>query len=154
MNIFKESNEGIVVKLEEIKDLMQNVETKKWKRIRLKKGDFELDLEKESDQPVQYAEQQVEQEPVKVVTEKKSKAESKEDYVTSPMVGTFYNRPAPDQDPFVSVGDHVDEDSVVCIIEAMKVMNEVKAGKKGKIAEILIDNAQPVEFGSKLFKIV
>ena len=74
-------------------------------------------------------------------------------YVTSPMVGTFYTAASPDDPPFVKVGDRVEENTVVCIIEAMKVMNEVKAGVSGTVAEILIDNAHPVEFGSKLVRI-
>ena len=71
--------------------------------------------------------------------------------ITSPMVGTFYSSPSPEAPPFVKVGDMVNEDTVVCIIEAMKVLNEVKAGKKGKVKSSLIENAQPVEFGTKLF---
>ena len=73
--------------------------------------------------------------------------------VTSPMVGTFYASAAPDQPAFVKVGDRVDEQTIVCIIEAMKVMNEVKAGVSGIVAEVLADNAQPVEFGTRLFRI-
>lgn len=83
---------------------------------------------------------------------KEEKVEGK--HVTSPMVGTFYTSPSPDDPAFVKVGDRVDENTVVCIIEAMKVMNEVKAGASGTIAEVLADNAQPVEFGTKLFRIV
>lgn len=74
-------------------------------------------------------------------------------YVTSPMVGTVYTSPSPTDKSFVSVGDTVDENTVVCIIEAMKVMNEVKAGVRGVVKEILIDKGQPVDFGAKLFKI-
>lgn len=73
--------------------------------------------------------------------------------VTSPMVGTFYASAGPGQSNFVKVGDLVTKDSVVCIIEAMKVMNEVKAGKAGVIAETFVENAHPVEFGTKLFRI-
>ncbi len=75
-------------------------------------------------------------------------------YVTSPMVGTFYASSSPDDPHFVKVGDRVDENTVVCIIEAMKVMNEVKAGLSGVIAEVCVNNAQPVEFGTKMFRIV
>lgn len=75
-------------------------------------------------------------------------------FVTSPMVGTFYMTPSPDDPPFVRVGEEIDENSVVCIIEAMKVMNEVKAGVRGKIVEILLKNGDPVEFGTKIFRIV
>lgn len=74
--------------------------------------------------------------------------------ITSPMVGTFYVSPSPEDEPFVKVGDRVTEETVICIIEAMKVMNEVKAGKAGAIAEAYVNNGQPVEFGSKLFRIV
>lgn len=74
-------------------------------------------------------------------------------YVTSPLVGTFYRAATPDDAPFSKVGDRVDENTVLCIIEAMKVMNEVKAGVTGVIAEILIENAHPVEFGTKIFRI-
>jgi acetyl-CoA carboxylase biotin carboxyl carrier protein len=69
------------------------------------------------------------------------------------MVGTFYSSPSPDQPVFVKVGDRVSENTVVCIIEAMKVMNEVKAGVSGVVAEVLVSNAEAVEFGSKLFRI-
>jgi acetyl-CoA carboxylase biotin carboxyl carrier protein len=75
-------------------------------------------------------------------------------YITSPMVGTFYSSPAPDEPPFLKPGDKVEKDTVVCIIEAMKVMNEVKAGVAGTIVEVLVESGHPVEFKSKLFKIV
>jgi acetyl-CoA carboxylase biotin carboxyl carrier protein len=74
-------------------------------------------------------------------------------FVTSPMVGTFYSSPGPDEPHFIKVGDKITKDTVVCIIEAMKVMNEVKAGKEGIVTEILVENGHPVEFGTKLFKI-
>lgn len=75
-------------------------------------------------------------------------------FVTSPMVGTYYASPSPQDPSFVKVGDKVEKNTVVCIIEAMKVMNEVKAGVSGTVAEILLDNAHPVEFGTKLFRII
>jgi len=70
--------------------------------------------------------------------------------ITSPMVGTFYRAPAPDADPFVEMGDVVDLGQTVCIIEAMKLMNEIEAEFKGKVVQVLVENAQPVEFGQKL----
>jgi acetyl-CoA carboxylase biotin carboxyl carrier protein len=69
----------------------------------------------------------------------------------SPMVGTFYRAPSPDTEPFSEVGTVVTEDSVLCIIEAMKVMNEIKAEMKGEVVEILVENGEPVEFGQPLF---
>jgi acetyl-CoA carboxylase biotin carboxyl carrier protein len=73
--------------------------------------------------------------------------------VTSPMVGTFYGSSSPDTDAFVAVGDTINDDSVVCIVEAMKVMNEIKAECCGKVAEICVTDAQPVEFGQVLFRL-
>ena len=69
----------------------------------------------------------------------------------SPLVGTFYLSPSSDADPFVAVGDAIGEDTVLCIIEAMKVMNEIKAEITGEVVEILVDNGEPVEFGQPLF---
>lgn len=73
--------------------------------------------------------------------------------IKSPMVGTFYRSPAPDAPSYVQIGQEVNEESVVCIIEAMKVMNEIKAEVKGTIVEILVDNARPVEFNTPLFRV-
>ncbi len=73
--------------------------------------------------------------------------------ITSPMVGTFYRAPAPDAQPFVKIGQVVEPDTTVCIIEAMKVINEIKAEMRGRIAEIMVDNAEPVEFGQPLFRV-
>jgi acetyl-CoA carboxylase biotin carboxyl carrier protein len=73
--------------------------------------------------------------------------------ILSPMVGTFYTAPAPDQPAFVSVGQEVTEESVVCIIEAMKVMNEIKAEVRGVIVEVFAQNGKPVEFGMPLFSV-
>ena len=67
------------------------------------------------------------------------------------MVGTFYRSPSPDAAPFAEVGDRITKESVVCIIEAMKVMNEIKAELDGEILEILVQNGEPVEFGQPLF---
>jgi acetyl-CoA carboxylase biotin carboxyl carrier protein len=71
--------------------------------------------------------------------------------IKSPMVGTFYRASSPEAEPFSSLGKEVDEESVVCIVEAMKVMNEIKAEVKGTIRKILVENATPVEFGQPLF---
>lgn len=71
--------------------------------------------------------------------------------IVSPMVGTFYKAPAPDADPYVSVGDKVKEDTVVCIVEAMKLMNEIEAEIRGEIVEVLVENGQLVEYGQPLF---
>jgi acetyl-CoA carboxylase biotin carboxyl carrier protein len=74
-------------------------------------------------------------------------------HIASPMVGTFYRAPSPDAPAYVEVGQEVDPETVVCIIEAMKVMNEIKAEVTGVVTEILAENAKPVEFGQKLFAV-
>jgi len=73
--------------------------------------------------------------------------------ITSPMVGTYYRSPSPESQPFVDVGTTVNEDTVVCIIEAMKVMNEIKAETSGVIAEMLVENGKPVQFGQALYRV-
>ncbi len=86
--------------------------------------------------------------------EEKSAPEVKEgQFITSPMVGTFYSAPSPDDPAYVKIGDVVEPHSVVCIIEAMKVMNEVKSGLSGTVAEILLRNGDPVEFGTKIIRL-
>jgi acetyl-CoA carboxylase biotin carboxyl carrier protein len=74
-------------------------------------------------------------------------------YIKSPMVGTFYRSPSPESKPFLEVGAKVEETSLICIIEAMKIMNEIQAETKGTVVEILVENGQPVEYGQRLFKL-
>jgi acetyl-CoA carboxylase biotin carboxyl carrier protein len=82
-------------------------------------------------------------------------AEEDEDLykITSPIVGTFYRAPAPDKEPYVKEGDRVNENTVVCIVEAMKLMNEIQAEVSGEVVKIYVENGQPVEFGQPLFGI-
>ncbi len=74
-------------------------------------------------------------------------------YIKSPMVGTFYRAASPESKPFADIGAKVVENTVVCIIEAMKIMNEIQAEAKGTVLEVLVENGQPVEYGQRLFKI-
>lgn len=160
--------------LKQIKELMAAMGRAGIKKLSIKeKTGYELSLERHEEQPQpqphgfihRYEEPQVRfgapahpSSPQRqIVSEEtpaaeESKIEGK--YVVSPMVGTFYSAASPDDPSFVKAGDIVDENTVVCIIEAMKVMNEVKAGMSGKIVEICVENGHPVEFGTKLFRIV
>jgi len=158
------------VDLEKIKELMTAMKERDISRLSLKeKSGFELELERSSAIEVEaypaFEQRQIpranrqalfQDEPSRQEEKKEGqKLIVKEGFeITSPMVGTFYASPSPDDEAFVKVGDTVTEDTVVCIIEAMKVMNEVKAGKKGTVAEVFIESAHPVEFGTKLFRIV
>jgi acetyl-CoA carboxylase biotin carboxyl carrier protein len=81
------------------------------------------------------------------------KSEAKTVEIRAPMVGTFYRAPAPEAPPYVESGQSIEPGQVICIIEAMKLMNEIKSEIKGKILEVLVDNAEPVEFGQPLFLI-
>ena len=152
--------------LEKIKELMEAMEDKGMTKVILKeKNGFELELERGSDFEVAphptYSSVMVapcvdtqENRIFPETAKEPEKIESNEDdALTSPMVGIYYAFPSPDDDPFVKVGDTVDEDTVVCVIEAMKVMNEVKAGKSGVVKEIFLANADPVEFGTKILTI-
>lgn len=149
----------------QIKELMDCLEESKLSKLIFKKGDMEIHLEKESSpclpaQPVRAApseshlESVFHPDPLKTERGGVRREDASSSYVTSPMVGTFYSSPAPTEPSFVKVGDKVEPHTVVCIIEAMKVLNEVKAGVGGSIAEILTDNSHPVEFGTRLFRIV
>jgi acetyl-CoA carboxylase biotin carboxyl carrier protein len=74
-------------------------------------------------------------------------------YIKSPIVGTFYKAASPNSDAFISIGDFVEKGSVVCIIEAMKLMNEIESDLTGEVVSILVENGQPVEYGERLFAI-
>lgn len=82
-----------------------------------------------------------------------NEAEAGVTFIKSPMVGTFYRSASPESKPFADLGTKVAETSVVCIIEAMKIMNEIQAETKGVVLEVLVENGQPVEYGQRLFKI-
>ena len=146
------------MKLEEIQKLMESVEASRIHKLILKQGDFELHLEKETLMGVAVKTQAHELQASHGAALPAVKGEflpvAEGKYVSSPMVGTFYTKPSPDHPTFVKVGDSVEAHTVVCIIEAMKVMNEVKAGVAGVVAEVLVDNAHPVEFGTRLIRIV
>ena len=73
--------------------------------------------------------------------------------ITSPIVGTFYSAPGPDKEPYVKVGSRISPESVVCIVEAMKLMNEIQAEASGEIVKVYVENGQPVEYGQPLFGI-
>jgi len=85
--------------------------------------------------------------------ESASSASAKQVEIKAPMVGTFYRAPSPEAPPYVEIGQTIEPGQVICVIEAMKLMNEIKSEVKGKILEILVDNAEPVEFGQPIFLI-
>ena len=129
------------------------VESKDGVKFRLKKEVVERKAPPSKEVPVeiisvpgQPSEQKPQQQPPQ-----EAKLQEGLHEIISPMIGNFYAAPAPDAPPFVDVGKEIKEDDTVCIIEAMKIMNEIKADVKGKIVKVLAENGGPVEFGQPLF---
>jgi acetyl-CoA carboxylase biotin carboxyl carrier protein len=146
----------------EMKDIKQIVELMKehdLSKFELEEEDFRIALARGAEQPVSVAAPAVQAPapvapaPATAATAAPADVDDGLAEITSPIVGTFYRSSSPDSDPFVAVGQAVDKDTVVCIVEAMKVMNEIKADCKGVIEKILVDNASPVMFGQALFKV-
>jgi len=154
-----------------IKNLLTLISETDVNEVSIEEGDFKLKVKKQSDSPatVQY---QAPQQPAaqasaqqaappstekpapdKTAEAKPASAEKAKDgtEVKSPIVGTFYRSPSPDDDPFVKTGDKVEKGQVLCIIEAMKIMNEIEAEFSGTVQEILAEDAQPVEYDQPLF---
>jgi acetyl-CoA carboxylase biotin carboxyl carrier protein len=160
------------MELKQIKELMAAMGRTGTKRVSIKKDGFEIDVERgdggalrvhetlfdgaeDSYSRTDDALRRANMSTSSLTTPSQTSAKEERDglFVTSPMVGTFYNAPSPEDPAFVKVGDKVDKNTVVCIVEAMKVMNEVKAGITGTVAEILVESGHPVEFGTKLFRV-
>lgn len=157
--------------IDAIKKFMDLIEERGIKKIRIKdeKEGFEIEVDTRNEPPGGHpavhhpapppstpapapapeAKPQDEQKPASSEPKKEEG-----NFVFSPMVGTFYASAAPEEPPFIKEGDEVKEDTVVGIIEAMKVMNEVKAGMKGKVGKILVSNGEVIEYGTKLVEIV
>lgn len=148
----KPNNPENSVDLKIVAQLIKTLEESKLTKMIFKEKDFELHLEKGTVPPA-VVHQPAPHQHVVAEPQIAHAAPKPGEHVKSPMVGTFYASPSPDQPAFVKVGDAIGENTVVCIIEAMKVMNEVKAGVSGIVAEVLVSNSEAVEFGSKLFRI-
>ena len=145
--------------LKEIREMINLMNDNDLIEIEIERSGSKVKLKKASAQefvavqkaPVEYAASVQAQAAALATAAEKSNATRKG--IKSPMVGTFYRAPSPDSAPYVELGQVVDKGQVVCIIEAMKLMNEIKSEVKGKIVEIPIENAQPVEFDQPLFYI-
>ena len=122
-------------------------------KIRLKRGTNGTGAPLGLDEATMAAYQQTVTLPAGAVTAQIPQLVINEVEIKSPMIGTFYRSPSPESASYVEVGTEVNPETVVCIIEAMKVMNEIKAEAKGVITQVMVENAKPVEFGQPLFKI-
>ncbi len=147
-----------------LKELVRLIDGSSLTRFELKTSDFELKIEKEPPKVVvsenQTAVVEISEKPQEFKSEKLlppsedvQTEEEKLHVIKSPLVGTFYRAPAPGAPPFVEEGDIVSPGQVLCIIEALKVMNEIESDVRGKVVKILVENGQPVEYGQPLFLI-
>ena len=148
------NQERVTMEIKEIKRIVELMKDNDLAEFSMKDQDFELAMKRGSDQQVVVTAAPAGAAPVAAAPAATAPAIDEDDgliEIPSPIVGTFYRKPAPDADPFVQVGAEVSEETVVCVIEAMKVMNEIKAEVKGIIKKILIDDATPVQYGQTLF---
>lgn len=142
-----------------IKELINLVKGSNIKTLKIEKGDLKIHIETHKEiQISQEAKQEAKKEEYKHLevlppSEDIQEEEKKYHVIKSPLVGTFYRSPAPGAPPFVEVGDIVSPGQVLCIIEALKVMNEIESDVRGRIEKILVENGETVEYGQPLFLI-
>ncbi len=144
-----------IKKVEKIAKLLKDMDLQE---IEIEEKDSKIRVRREVGQVVPQAvtvpQPQIVAEPARAEEPKSAKEEkSKYKVITSPMVGTFYRSPAPDAPLYVEEGQVVNKGQILCIVEAMKLMNEIEAEFKGKVVSILVENGQPVEYGEALFEI-
>jgi len=137
------------MEIDKLKDFIKFMEDNNLAELEIEEEGKRIKLRKNvSEQPVV-----IQQKQAPAATEKESPESQSGIEIKSPMVGTFYRAPSPGAKPYVEIGDTVSTGDVVCIIEAMKLMNEIKSEVEGRIAQISIENGEPVEFGQSLFAI-
>mgnify|MGYP001173470096 FL=1 len=143
--------------IRKIKTLIEMLEESNLNEIEVSQGEESVRLSKSSNENNLLKDSQVSiNQDASMNTsnlEIKDNQELKGSLVTSPIVGTFYRKPSPDKEPFIKVGDIVNKGDVLCIIEAMKMMNEIKSDFDGKISSIEVEDGQPVEFGQTIIVI-
>lgn len=141
--------------LEKIEGLVKIIENSSLTEFTLKEGDLKITMSKLDHPPVVAPGMTMQPMPVPAAEAPKAEEESEEEklFITSPIVGTFYSAPAPDAPAFVKVGDQVKNGQTVCILEAMKLMNEIQSEFDCEIEAVLVSNEQKVEYGQPLFRV-
>ena len=143
--------------LKEIQTLIKFISSSKVDEVAIEQKDFKIRIKRNAQTvtatvPKPVAVQEVAKPTVKEAV-KPALEESKTEEIKSPMIGTFYRKSSPDKPVFVEVGDVIEKGQVICIIEAMKLFNEIESEVSGKIVKVLVDDSQPVEYGQPLFVI-
>ena len=143
--------------IRKIKTLIEMLEASNLNEIEVSQGEESVRISKSSGEMKVLQDTNIginnEPQSINKIDNNQIENEIKGNQVTSPIVGTFYRKPSPDKEPFVKVGDIVNKGDVLCIIEAMKMMNEIKSEFDGKISSIEVDDGQPVEFGQTIIVI-
>ncbi len=143
--------------IRKIKTLIEMLEASNLNEIEVSQGEESVRISKSSGEIKVLQDSNIginnESQSINKIDNNQIEDEIKGNQVTSPIVGTFYRKPSPDKEPFVKVGDIVNKGDVLCIIEAMKMMNEIKSEFDGKISSIEVDDGQPVEFGQTIIVI-
>jgi acetyl-CoA carboxylase biotin carboxyl carrier protein len=154
-----EPGPGDVFDIERIRRLVELMEEHDLGEVDLRQAEQRIRLKRGADMPVAFAAAQPAPPPPSPAAAPPTAASSAEEddaniaYIRSPMVGTFYSRSKPEAEPYVKIGDHVGEESTVCIIEAMKMFNEIQAEVSGQVVAVLVKNEEPVDVNKPLFKV-
>lgn len=140
--------------IEKIEKLIALMKENDLVEVEIAHGDNKIGLKRQQIQPTTFVETPISTKSAIPTPESATPVPNESlEVIPSPLVGTFYTAPSPDSKAFVENGDHVDPSTVVCIIEAMKVMNEIKAETSGTIVEMLVENGAAVEFGQALYRV-
>ncbi|HKL76099.1 MAG TPA: acetyl-CoA carboxylase biotin carboxyl carrier protein [Halanaerobiales bacterium] len=145
--------------LKQIEELIEILKDTDVSELKIEEDDIEIDIKRGfnnnvvTGQPVVNTKVSNESEVKNKKSEKNEKENTDREEIVAPMVGTFYRSPSPEADPFVEIGDTVENGDVVCILEAMKLMNEIEAETKCKIIDVLVEDGEAIEYGQPLFEI-
>ena len=137
---------------EEILELIEAIDKSTLTKFSFKEGDTKIKIEKNRGETA-YTQSALQNEDLEIKDDVEKIESDNFEYIKSPLIGTFYNSPSPEEEPYISIGDKISKDQVIGIIEVMKVMNEVKCNYNGIVEDILINNNDTVEYGQSLIKI-
>ena len=140
--------------IRKIKKLIEMLQASDLNEIEIHEGEESVRISRGGIKPLEVQTPPITTQKVNILPETSNVTKNdSESTIKSPIVGTFYRKPAPDKPPFVDIGSHVNVGDVVCIVEAMKMMNEIKSDFSGTVLSINVENAEPVEYGQSLFEL-